>query len=128
MRTESLFPEHDAELPLGPQSRVLRDFALPYADELLAQIAEIERAAPFRHMTTRGGYRMSVGLTNCGDLGWYSDRGGYRYTRTDPLSGQPWPDMPEIFLSLAQRAAGVAGFPDFVPDACLVNRTSSAPV
>ena len=64
MQSHSLFPEHDAQLPIGPQSCVLRGFALPYIDELLASIGQIERVAPFRHMATRGGYTMSVGLTN----------------------------------------------------------------
>lgn len=73
-------------------------------------------------MQTPGGYTMSVALTNCGTLGWTSDAQGYRYTRIDPLSGQPWPDLPEAFLRLAQAAAADAGFPGFTPDACLVNR------
>jgi len=65
---------------------------------------------------------MSVATTSCGALGWISDRRGYRYTATDPISGQPWPAMPLQFLQLAQRAARQAGFDAFVPDACLINR------
>lgn len=73
-------------------------------------------------MTTPGGYTMSVALTNCGTLGWTSDRRGYRYSRLDPASGRPWPPMPDVFLALAREAADAAGFSDFTPDACLINR------
>lgn len=107
---------------IGPQSFVLRGFALPYADALLQGVDAVAAQSPFRHMQTPGGYTMSVALTNCGTLGWTSDAQGYRYTRIDPLSGQPWPDLPEAFLRLAQAAAADAGFPGFTPDACLVNR------
>lgn len=107
---------------LGPQSLVLRGFALPRMDALLAGVDAVAAQAPFRHMETPGGYTMSVALTNCGQLGWTSDARGYRYTRTDPLSGQPWPAMPPAFMLLAQAAAAEAGFPGFEPDACLVNR------
>jgi alkylated DNA repair protein (DNA oxidative demethylase) len=61
-------------------------------------------------------------MSNCGTLGWTSSRTGYRYTSTDPLSGQPWPPMPACFVDLAVRAAAEAGFDDFRPDACLINR------
>jgi len=73
-------------------------------------------------MVTPGGYRMSVAMTNCGSLGWVSDRSGYRYDSRDPETGQPWPAMPAVLLRLAQAAAKEAGFPDFLPDACLINR------
>lgn len=107
---------------IGPQSFVLRGFALPYSDALLQGVDAVAAQSPFRHMHTPGGYTMSVALTNCGTLGWTSDAHGYRYTRIDPLSGQPWPDLPDAFLRLAQAAAADAGFPGFTPDACLVNR------
>ncbi|MBO1013148.1 DNA oxidative demethylase AlkB [Achromobacter sp. SD115] len=107
---------------LGPQAVVLRGFALPVMEALLAGVDAVAAQAPFRHMDTPGGYTMSVALTNCGQLGWTSDARGYRYARIDPLSGQPWPAMPEAFLRLAQAAAAEAGFPGFEPDACLVNR------
>lgn len=106
---------------LGPAAMVLRKFALPYACELMSAIARVETAAPFRHMVTPGGFTMSVALTNCGALGWTTDRRGYRYTSVDPDTGKPWPVMPEVFARLATEAAAAAGFDDFVPDACLVN-------
>jgi alkylated DNA repair protein (DNA oxidative demethylase) len=107
---------------LGEQAFVLRDFALPFLPELLCGLAAVEEAAPFRHMVTAGGFTMSVALTNCGKLGWTSDRRGYRYTRQDPLSGRDWPAMPAPFLELARAAAAQAGFEDYAPEACLVNR------
>ena len=73
-------------------------------------------------MTTPGGWRMSVAMTNCGDAGWLSDASGYRYDAIDPETRRPWPAMPDVFAALAARAAGAAGFDRFVPDACLVNR------
>jgi alkylated DNA repair protein (DNA oxidative demethylase) len=107
---------------LGEQACVLRGFALPYVAQLLPALEAIRSDAPFRQMTTPGGYTMSVALTNCGRLGWTSDRRGYRYTTHDPESGKPWPSMPGIFMRLAQEAAAEAGFAQFEPDACLVNR------
>lgn len=107
---------------LGPQSFVLRGFARADSDALLSAIASIEHQAPFRHMVTPGGFVMSAALTACGSRGWVSDQHGYRYSTTDPLSGQAWPDMPDTLRSLAQQAAITTGFPDFDPDACLINR------
>ena len=107
---------------VGPQAFILRGFALSVAHELLAKIAFVESISPFRHMTTPGGFTMSVGLTNCGQLGWTSDRRGYRYSSIDPVTGNPWPAMPNEFLVLAKSAANEAGFVNFVPDACLINR------
>ena len=65
---------------------------------------------------------MSVAMTNCGSVGWVSDRKGYRYDRLDPLTARPWPTIPASFLNLARRAAAETGFGDFEPDACLINR------
>ncbi|CAP43274.1 DNA oxidative demethylase AlkB [Bordetella petrii] len=107
---------------LGPAATLLRGWALPRVDALLPALDAVLAAAPFRHMETPGGFRMSAALTNCGMLGWTSDRHGYRYTRLDPQTGQPWPAMPAPFLRLAQDAAEAAGFAGFRPDACLVNR------
>ena len=101
---------------------LLRRYAFDNANNLLAHIEGISATAPFRHMVTPGGFSMSVGMTNCGPFGWVTDRKGYRYQETDPESGQPWPAMPETFLSLAINAAKDAGYADFVPNACLINR------
>jgi alkylated DNA repair protein (DNA oxidative demethylase) len=107
---------------IGPCARVLRGFALPWAAELLAGVEEVRRASPFRHMVTPGGFKMSVALTNCGPLGWTTDRRGYRYTPIDPETGQLWPRMPQTFAQLARVAAAELGFENFAPDACLMNR------
>ena len=101
---------------------VLRGFALADEAPLLQALDAIVAQAPFRHLITPGGFRMSVGMTNAGSLGWVSDRRGYRYDPLDPLSGKPWPSMPPAFLQLAGAAAAHSGFAGFVPDACLVNR------
>lgn len=101
---------------------LLRGRALDRDRALLDAIAEIEARSPFRHMTTPGGYRMSVAMTGCGEASWVSDRSGYRYDRRDPGTHLPWPAMPAVFAALARDAATEAGFPGFAPDACLVNR------
>jgi alkylated DNA repair protein (DNA oxidative demethylase) len=101
---------------------LLRGFALDRAAALLAAVDAITARAPFRHMETRRGLRMSVAMSNCGELGWISDRRGYRYAPCDPRDGRPWPAMPPVFARLAAEAAQAAGFDHFVPDACLVNR------
>jgi alkylated DNA repair protein (DNA oxidative demethylase) len=88
----------------------------------VSSLREIASAAPFRHMVTPGGFRMSVGMTNCGQLGWISDESGYRYSAIDPTTGRPWPSMPDSFLRTAIDAAASAGFAGFHPDACLINR------
>lgn len=107
---------------LGEGAMVLRGFALADGLPLLQAIDAVVAQAPFRHLVTPGGFRMSVGMTSAGPLGWVSDRRGYRYDPVDPHSGKPWPPMPPVFLQLAEAAAAHAGFADFVPDACLVNR------
>jgi alkylated DNA repair protein (DNA oxidative demethylase) len=103
---------------------VLRGFVVSAVEEaaLLSELAAVTAAAPFRHLVTPGGFRMSVAMTNCGSLGWVSDRSGYRYDQLDPDSRQPWPAMPPTFRRLAAAAAAQAGFAGFAPDACLVNR------
>ena len=124
--TLSLFDEapvrYDAPEVIAPGAVLLRGFASGMADALVQSARQVMAAAPLRYCVTPGGRVMSVGMTNCGALGWVSDRAGYRYASTDPLSGQPWPPMPACFVELAARAAAEAGFDDFKPDACLVNR------
>ena len=108
--------------PLEEGAFLLRGFATTEAPALVEQVALIAQAAPFRHMITPGGFTMSVAMTGCGRTGWVSDRTGYRYDPMDPLTGAPWPAMPESFLDLAARAAAEAGFAGYDPDACLINR------
>ena len=101
---------------------LLRGFATSEAPVLVEEVARIAQVAPFRHLLTPGGYTMSVAMTNCGRLGWVSDRSGYRYDSVDPGTGAPWPAMPVAFLDIAVRAADEAGFSNYDPDACLINR------
>jgi len=107
---------------IAPGAAVLRGFAAESANELIAGIDAVSAVAPFRHLTTPGGFTMSVAMTNCGTAGWVSDRTGYRYDRIDPVSGKPWPAMPPAFLELARAAAAVLDFTPFDPDVCLINR------
>jgi DNA oxidative demethylase len=101
---------------------LLRGFVRPIQHELITAVEGITTQAPFRHLTTPGGYQMSVAMTNCGGFGWVSDRTGYRYDPIDPESGKHWPEMPPVFRELAGQAAEQAGFAGFRPEACLVNR------
>jgi DNA oxidative demethylase len=101
---------------------LLRGFARGEAPRLLDEVARVATAAPFRFLVVPGGHTMSVAMTNCGRVGWVSDRKGYRYDPIDPDSGAPWPAMPAPFVDLAVRAAAEAGFPSYDPDACLINR------
>jgi len=116
--TERGSPNED----LGPGTAILRGFALNEQSAILDGMYAVASKSPFRHMVTPGGFRMSVGMTNCGPFGWVTDRKGYRYEKVDPETNTAWPAMPEPFLEVAMAAAAAAGFPDFMPDACLVNR------
>jgi len=109
-------------ISLAPGAILLRRFAVVEARSLLTEVQNISRRAPFRHLITPGGFRMSVAMTNCGAVGWVSDRSGYRYDRIDPDTGQAWPRMPSLFLRLATTAAAVAGFSGYAPDVCLINQ------
>jgi len=89
---------------------------------LIAAAQTVASVSPFRVMAVPSGAKMSAAMTNCGAAGWVSDRRGYRYQTHDPQTGQPWPEMPDVFRDLASRAAAQAGFAGFVPDVCLMNR------
>jgi len=110
------------QVPLAEGAMLLRGFARPLERPLLGAVFALAERAPFRHMSTPGGRRMSVAMTNCGTAGWISDRSGYRYDCMDPETGRRWPAMPELLRDLAARAAHEAGFDNFEPDACLINR------
>lgn len=112
----------EPRVTLADGALVLRGFARDIAEALLGDVAGIVQSAPFRHMVTPGGFRMSVAMSNTGELGWVTDTRGYRYTNLDPETGTPWPPMPDAFRTLATAAAMDAGYPGFSPDACLVNR------
>ena len=110
-----------AREPLADGAVVLRGFARAKRARLLDAVRGIAAAAPFRRMAVRGGRQMSVAMTSCGSVGWVTDESGYRYVVLDPATGRPWPSMPDLFLTLAARAAIQAGFPGYEPDSCLLN-------
>lgn len=108
--------------PLAPGAVVLRRLAVVGAATLLHDIEAVAAISPFRHMVTPGGYTMSVAMTSCGGLGWTTNDRGYLYSPVDPVTHRPWPPIPEAFNALCHEAAIAAGYPDFQPDACLINR------
>ncbi len=114
-------PARPPLVPLAPGAALLPGYALADADALRDAVAAVAAVSPFRHMVTPGGFTMSVAMTNCGALGWVTDRAGYRYAPADPLTGRPWPVIDVQLLELAAAAAATTGFTDFTPDACLVN-------
>lgn len=119
---DCLPPEPGPTQLIAPGACLLPGRALGMAEDFCRVLARIEQTAPLRHMNTPGGLRMSVAMSNCGQAGWVSDAQGYRYSRHDPTTGQPWPPMPEPWAALARQAAAQAGFPGFAPDSCLINR------
>ncbi len=92
---------------LSPQAQV----------DLLAQVLARVEQAPLVHQVTPGGKPMSVAMTSLGSLGWTTDAAGYRYEPRHPVTGQAWPDIPQVLLDLWAELAD----PDVPPDACLIN-------
>ncbi|WP_333823114.1 alpha-ketoglutarate-dependent dioxygenase AlkB family protein [Pinisolibacter sp.] len=87
-------------------------------ERLVAELREVVREAPlFVPVMPRTGKPFSVRMTNCGPLGWVSDRAGYRYQPTHPVTGRPWPPIPARLLDLWDD---VTDHPQR-PEACLVN-------
>ncbi|MBU3973355.1 MAG: alpha-ketoglutarate-dependent dioxygenase AlkB [Alphaproteobacteria bacterium] len=86
--------------------------------DLLARVLAAAEDAPFYRPVTPGGRPFSVEMTGMGPLGWVSDRAGYRYQPTHPVTGAPWPAIPERLTDLWRA---LTGWPE-PPDACLVNR------
>ena len=123
MSTKDLFNDSNGDIQwIADGIALLHGFVIDTAIKLFEEIEHVAEAAPFRHMITPGGYKMSVAMTNCGPVGWTSDHNGYRYERADPTSGYAWPPLPEAFLDIAARAAVTAGYESFAPDVCLINR------
>ena len=115
--TEPVAPER-----LDEGALLLRGFATAQAGQWIAEVQALQAVSPFRIMQVPSGKSMSVAVTSCGDWGWISDAGGYRYSAMDPQTGRPWPAMPAFLAVQARAAAQAAGYAGFVPDACLVNR------
>ncbi|RUM98626.1 alpha-ketoglutarate-dependent dioxygenase AlkB [Pseudaminobacter arsenicus] len=88
-------------------------------EALVEAIRDVVHAAPlYVPAMPKTGKPMSVRMTNCGALGWVTDKErGYRYQPTHPLTGEPWPPIPEMLHRLWREVSGY----DFPPEACLVN-------
>ncbi len=109
-----------AERGLAPGLRYFPDhFDRPAQEALVAAIREVVAEAPlFVPRMPKTGKPMSVRMTNCGPLGWVTDKdNGYRYQPTHPETGRPWPAIPDALLALWEV---VSGF-EKPPEACLVN-------
>ncbi len=118
----NLFTEIDARIQIAPGAVLLEGYALENDAEILAAIKRVESASPFRRMLTPNGRYMSISVTSCGVVGWVSDRSGYRYETHDPETNNPWPSMPATLSTIASQAAAQAGYQNFAPDVCIINR------
>lgn len=118
---QELFPRGNAAVPLSPGAVLLPGLARTSAGAMWSAVRRVAARAPFRRVSTPGGRPLSVSMTNCGSFGWVSDRRGYRYEPTDPSTGKAWPPLPSELERFASAAAEKAGFPQFTPDACLIN-------
>lgn len=107
---------------IAEDALILRQYAVAQAPEIIAAIETVTEQSPFRHIQTPGGYTMSAAITCCGDLGWVSGPQGYRYARQDPQTGRDWPEMPAVLREIGQQAAREAGYSEFHPDSCMINR------
>ena len=108
------------ELILSPGLRYLPGHLDREAQEsLVEQIRQIVQQAPLYVPVMPGtGREMSVRMTNCGPLGWVTDKErGYRYQATHPVTGERWPAIPPLLLDLWREVAGHSKD----PEACLVN-------
>ena len=111
--------QHPSQQEIAPGLTLLK--GLVSGAEFMPLIQHIIKLAPARHMMTPMGHASKVAMSNCGPMGWVSDQQGYRYSPSDPTSGQPWPNLPKAFSKLANLSAKLAGIGGFTPDACLVN-------
>src|SRR5215216_5157386 len=93
-------------------------FDRPQQEALVEEIQEIMHVAPLFTPTMPGsGKPFSVQMTNCGPLGWVSDKSGYRYQALHPVTGNAWPPIPEVII---RAWRDLSSYPH-LPEACLVN-------
>jgi len=116
-----LFDDFDPP-PVLPEGFILqRAFAdLSAQKQLVAALARVLDAAPPIANRTKAGMT-SAAMTNCGTVGWWSDTKGYRYEAASPVTGRPWPPMPDSFTDIVQRVMAKIQWAGFTPDACLIN-------
>lgn len=92
-------------------------------EQLREMLDDVVTAAPFyTPVMPRTGRPFSIEMTNAGPLGWVSDRAGYRYQTSHPLTAKPWPDIPGAILD---AWADLSNYPD-PPECCLINRYRSS--
>lgn len=106
-----------------PEGLILRRGAADGArqEHLVRALTQVLTAAPPVHTRVKGGGMTSAAMTNCGQAGWWSDAKGYRYEQTNPATGKSWPAMPAEFLRIVEEVVADSPWPDFTPDACLIN-------
>lgn len=107
---------------IGSHSYLLPQFAMSDEAMVLSAVKSILRQSYWNDIHTKSGRKLSIQITNAGDFGWFSDSKGYYYTPVHPITKQAWPSIPEVLKDLAIAAATKAGFLNFEPDCCLMNR------
>lgn len=110
-----------ARVDMAPGAVLMRGYLREGDAELLQAVESVMAQSPPRHWQTPGGHFMSVATTRCGPVGWVPGPDGYHYAAQHPRTGERWPAMPGCMMDFAIAAATDAGYPDFVPDSCLIN-------
>ena len=106
--------------PLPAGIRHLPEYLDRIRQEALVEIvrAIVAEAPLYTPAMPKSGKEMSVRMTNCGSLGWVTDKEhGYRYQATHPATGKPWPAIPDMLLDIWRETAES----DVGPEACLIN-------
>ena len=111
-------PTHEE---IFPGTVLMRGLALEQDAEFFAAAETIIAAAPLRHATTPSGLPMSVMVTDCGTERAFQRRWDHDKTNK-PYRARTWPPMPQVLAEFAVRCAVRAGFPEFRPDSCHINR------
>lgn len=109
-----------AVLETGDGFRLFKTYLdRPAQVDLVHDVLDLIQTSPlYTPSMPRSGKLMRVRMSNCGPLGWVTDKDqGYRYQETHPVTGEPWPDMPQSVLDIWRA---VSGWSD-PPQACLVN-------
>jgi alkylated DNA repair protein (DNA oxidative demethylase) len=119
---QDLFENEARDVSLASGAVVLGGFARRLEGPLMVALQRVVQRAPFRHMITPGGHRMSIAMTSCGTAGWVTDRTGYRYDGRDSGERAPLAVDARGVRGAGARGGGPAGFDAFEPDSCLVNR------
>ncbi|MGJ8619442.1 MAG: DNA oxidative demethylase AlkB [Methylophilaceae bacterium] len=119
--TADLFNLSKEQIKITDGAYYLREFALSNATDLCQLLDSYFLSHPPQQMMTPMGHKMSVRTSSFGQFGWVGTKNGYGYAKADPITHKPWPVIPDIFLALADDAAAIAGYRNFVPDTCLVN-------